>query len=201
MPSPFAPGLSTDVGFRLLKPVGVALGDYRSFEHRWMRDERLLDLEGRHPYAAHLEHVVGAPAVDEAAILAEHVFVARPRPFSLEGRAALVALVPIAVRGEAPLTRSSPISPAGDLFHARRQAAAIAGHGNARCAVDDVAGPVRQEDVQQLCRAHAIQDIDAENLLPALADILWQRLASRDATAQPVDAFGLRPSNLATMAA
>src|SRR5579883_2997141 len=64
-----------------------------------MADQRLLHFERRHPEAADLEHVVGAAAIDEAAVGAAFVFVASARPMAFECRARLLALVPIAVRG------------------------------------------------------------------------------------------------------
>ena len=46
-----------------------------------------------------------------------------------------------------------------------------AGDGDAGRAVDHVAGGVREEDVQHLCRADAIEDVAVEQALPALANI------------------------------
>ena len=46
-----------------------------------------------------LEHVVGAPAADEAPVCLANVFVAGAGPGALEGAARLLALVPVAVGG------------------------------------------------------------------------------------------------------
>src|ERR1700727_237003 len=46
---------------------------------------------------ADLEHVVRAPAISVATVGVARIFVAGARPLALEGRAALLALIPIAV--------------------------------------------------------------------------------------------------------
>src|ERR1041384_5511814 len=55
--------LQHDEGFRLDQPFRIRVADDRGFQHRWVADQRLLDLEGGHPDAADFQHVVAAPAV------------------------------------------------------------------------------------------------------------------------------------------
>ena len=75
------------------QPVGVFLADDGGFQHRLVRDQRRLDVEWRHPHAAYLEHVVGAPAVAVVALGIAAILVAGVRPLAGEGAAALGALV------------------------------------------------------------------------------------------------------------
>jgi hypothetical protein len=59
----------------------------------------------------------------------------------------------------------------------------IAGHGLARSAVAHVAGAVADKDVQHFGRTDAVEDVGADDFLPALAEIGRQRFARRDAPA------------------
>ncbi len=61
----------------------------------------------------------------------------------------------------------------------------VARHRHAGRSVAHGAGSVRQEDVQHLRRADAVEDLDAVVRSPALADVLRQRFAGRHADAQP----------------
>ena len=60
----------------------------------------------------------------------------------------------------------------------------VARHRPARGAVVDVAGRVGKKDVQQLGRADAVENVDAEARLPGVADQFRQRLAGRGADPQ-----------------
>src|SRR5215467_151681 len=84
------------------QPVGILLADHGCFQHCLVRGERGLDLERRHPHAAHLEHVIGAAAIVIVAVAVTQIFVAGVGPFAREGVAALVALVPVAFAGRGP---------------------------------------------------------------------------------------------------
>src|SRR2546430_12601350 len=90
------PFLEHDEGFRFQQAVGVFSPDDGGFENGLVRGERRLDLERRDPDAAHLEHVVGAPAVSVIAVRVARVLVARIGPLAAEGASALGALAPIA---------------------------------------------------------------------------------------------------------
>src|ERR1044071_2120089 len=77
-----------DEGLGFHQTVRILFADDGGLQHRLVRGERGLDLERRHPHAAHLEHVVSAPAVVIVALRIAHVFVARVGPFTREGAAA-----------------------------------------------------------------------------------------------------------------
>src|SRR5205085_1549515 len=79
--------------------VAVLAADHRGLEHRLVRCERRLHFERRDPDAAHLEHVVGAPAAAVIAVGIADVFVARIGPFAGEGAPALLPLVPVPFGG------------------------------------------------------------------------------------------------------
>src|SRR6185312_10486899 len=86
-------------GARLGQPVAVLVADDGGFEHRWVGDQRLLDLERRDPDAADLEHVVAAPAIAVIALGVADIGVAGMGPLAAEGAARFLALVPVAVAG------------------------------------------------------------------------------------------------------
>src|SRR6266699_2249294 len=75
------------------------MADDGGFEHRGVADQRLLDLEGRYPDAADLQHVVAAPAIAVIAVGVANIGVAGMGPLAAEGAARLVPLVPVALGG------------------------------------------------------------------------------------------------------
>ena len=178
-----------DEGLRLDQPVGVLLADHRGFQHRLVRRERGLDLERRHPHAAHLEHVVGAAAVVEIAVGVAHVFVAGIGPFAREGAPALGALVPVAFARRRPAHDQLADLAVGQLMPVLvDDPHVVAGHRLAGRAVAHVVGPVAQEGLEHLGRADAVEHVAARGGAPALAEMRRQRLAGRDAQPQPVGA-------------
>ena len=187
--------LQHDKGLGLDQPVGVGVADHRGFEHRGVGDQRLLDLERRHPDAADLEHVVAAAAIAVIAVGVAGVGVAGMGPLAAKGAARLVALVPIAVGGAGAAHDQLAGLAVGDVVAVIvEDAQLVARHRLAGAAVADVVRPVRQEDVQHLGRADAVEDVAAGLVAPALADMLGQRLAGRDAEAQPVGAGARAPA-------
>src|SRR5579871_6062159 len=139
-------GSQDDERLGLLEPVLVPRGDDCGFENRRMRDQRLLDLEGRNPDASDLEHVVDASAVDEAPARLAFVLVAGSRPRALERRAAALALVPV-IRGGGGALDQEFADLAGADIAARivDYADLIPGHGDARGAVINGAAAVGEE--------------------------------------------------------
>ena len=85
----------------LIRPSLSSRADDGGLLHGRVRDQGQLDLERRHPDAADLEHVVGASAVDVAAVLVDAVLVARVRPLPANVPR-LLALVPVAVSRRRP---------------------------------------------------------------------------------------------------
>ena len=149
--------------------------------------ERRLHLEGRHPDAAHLEHVVGAAAVRVVAVGVARVAVARARPRAVErGEALARGCSSSATHADGPRDpeRRPPRPSATGSPSSPTSFSVVARHRLARRAVAHVARAVREEDVQHLRRADAVEDVGAEALPPPLADVLGQRLARRDADAQ-----------------
>src|SRR5205814_10196942 len=78
---------------------GVGFRHHGGFEHRWVRDQRALDLERRDPDAGYLEHVVAPAAKRVTAVGIADVFVAGAGPVALKRLPALAALVPITLAG------------------------------------------------------------------------------------------------------
>src|SRR5439155_8522825 len=98
-------------------------------------------------------------------------------PLAAEGAARLVALVPVALCGAGSLddqlagfTIGSVGAVLGDdaqlVFRDRLAGGAVA----------DVVRTVRQENVQHLGRAEPVEDVGADRLMPAPADMLGQWL-------------------------
>ena len=150
-----------------------------------MRDERGLDLDRRHVDAADLEHVVAAAGVHVVAVRVDRVLVAASRPRALERVARLVAVVPVPHRGGRPLDLQLAHLPGGDRAAVvADDAQVVAWHRHAARPVAHVARTIRQEDVQHLRRAEAVENLDAEVLGPPPADLRRQRLARRHAAPQ-----------------
>ena len=150
-----------------------------------MRNQRAFHLEWRDPDAGHLEHVVGAAAIGVTALRIARVFVAGASPVALERLAAFAALIPVALACRGRIHQKLADFA---VRHLRAgvvdQTHVITGHRLARGAVPDVARRIGQKDVQQFGGADAVENVDAETLLPAFADKLGQRLARRGADPQ-----------------
>src|SRR5262249_51539897 len=76
-----------DEGLRFHQAVGIFLADDGGLQHCFVRYQRRLDIERRHPHAADLEHVVSAAAVVEVTVFVTAIFVAGMGPFADEGAA------------------------------------------------------------------------------------------------------------------
>src|SRR5687767_12377564 len=144
-----------------------------------MRHERRLHLGRRHIDAAHLEHVVGAAAVDVIAVLVDAVLVAAARPRTLEGVLRFLALVPVHDRGgrAADLQLAQLARLGDDAALIVDKAKPVAGYRLPRAARTYVAGTVGKEDVQHLGGADAIQQLGTGALGPALEDFWGKRFA------------------------
>src|SRR5690606_33170489 len=127
------------------------------------------------------------------AVLVADIFVAGPRPGAVEGAEALGAVVPVGDgAGRAADQQFADFARRHVFPVLADDAQVVTRHGAAGGAVADVARTVGQEDVQHLGRADAVQNVDAEQRLPALADFLRQGFAGRNAGAQAVRAALLR---------
>ena len=135
-----------------------------------MLNKRRFDLEGTHPNARHLQHVVAAPGIGIGAVRIAHVLVAGLGPAALKSLARLGAISPIHDRRRWAL----------DVEVAR----VAVGHGSSILAtkldvvtrdrppggaVANLVAPVGEEDMQHLGRANAVDDVDAEVRLESLA--------------------------------
>ena len=133
-----------DEGFRFDQAVFIGLTDHGGFEHGGVGGQRRFDFEGGNPDAADFEHVVGAAAIGEIAVVALAVLVAASGPGAEKGVAALFTVVPV-IRGAG---RAVDVQLAEFAFWHRlavfiEQADFIARHRLAGSAVADGAGPVR----------------------------------------------------------
>ena len=150
-----------------------------------MRGYRLFDFEGGDPDPRHLEHVVGAPAIDQPSVLAAFVFVAGAGPGALEGGAALVSLVPISVSGGVASDQQFADLADPDFTSSLiDKPDFIARNGHAAGSINDVTFAVRQEDMQHLGRPDTVEDVDTGPGKPAFADGRRKRFARRNAKSQ-----------------
>src|SRR5260370_3614023 len=150
-----------------------------------MSDQRPLELERRHPDAGYLEHVVAAAAEGVASVGVANVFVAGAGPVALVCPAALAALIPVAFAGRGSIDQefaNLSIGHVGAGFVDEPHL--VARHRTPRRAVFDIARPLREKNMQEFGRADAVENIDAEARLPAVADRLRQRLARGGADSQ-----------------
>ena len=171
-------GLEHDECLRLDETVGVLMADHRGFKHGVMGDQRALDLERGHPDARHFEHVVGAAAVVVVAVFADAILVPRVGPVAPESAARFLTLPPIAVGGRRPLDdQFADLAVRQDHAVVANDLRLVARHGRARRAVADFSRSIGKEDVQHLGRADAVDDLGADDLLPAVPNFFRQRLA------------------------
>ncbi len=132
-----------DKGFRLQQSFRIGFGHDGGFQHRFMGDQRALDLERRDPDAGHFEHVVAAAAEGVAAVGVADVFVAGAGPVALKGAAALAALIPVAFAGRGRIDQELADLAVGYLGAGLvDQPYAIARHRTARRSVFDIAGRI-----------------------------------------------------------
>src|SRR3954449_2975154 len=151
-----------------------------------MGDQRALDLERRHPDAGYLEHVVAAAAERVAPFRVAHIFIAGAGPVALERLTAFAALVPVALAGGGRIDQQFADLAIGNVLAGFiDKPNPVAWHRTSRRAVFDIAGRIRQKDMQQLGRADTIENIDPESRVPGVADRFRQRLTGRGTYPQP----------------
>ena len=161
----------------------VGHADHRAFGDRLVLEQRVLDLGTGDVVAARDDHVVGARLVVEVAVLVDQIGVAGQVP-------AVPHIVALALVGEvAAAGRPAHREPAG---LARRQRPHLVVDHHRLIARDRPAGGAgpdriargRDEDVQHLGGADAVDDREAGGTPPGLEGRKRQRLAGRDALAE-----------------
>ena len=150
-----------------------------------MSDQAVLDLDGRAPDAAHLQHVVAATFVDEVAVFILAIGVAGVQPAVHHRLGRLLGLVPVVPGGRLRLDpQPAALALGNGIAVLIQDAGLVARHRLAAGAGPVVVEPVADEDVQRLGRADAVEDGRAGLFLPAAEHVTGQRLAGRDAGAQ-----------------
>ena len=140
-----------------------------------MLDERRLDLDRRDPQAADLDHVVGPALVPVVAVLVHAVAVAAEEPLAEDRVLGLLVLRPVErQRAVALHVQVSGLARGHGLAVRIEDLHLVAGHGLAAGSRPEVVEPVRAVDVEHLGRADAVEDDQAEGVLPALPDLCGQ---------------------------
>src|SRR5262249_54532529 len=174
-----------DERLRLDQPIAVFLTDDGDFQHSRVFYQRGLDLDGRDPDTADLQHVIGAAGVPEVTVLVLPILVSGLDPRTEERLLGPVVLVPVeghrGVALDAQIADLAPRHRPAVVVHDRRL---IAGHGHPRGARPNLIRTVREKDVKDLRGPDPVDDFDAEPLAPARVDLIGQRLAGRHADAQ-----------------
>src|SRR5258706_12644911 len=137
-----------------------------------MADERRFDLRGRDVEAGDSEHVVGAAGVYKVSVLVLSEFVAGPEPAAHEGRAAFLAVVPVARRDcRSAYLELADLAPPyrGSLLVGHAQF--VAANGLPGRAIAHITRPGADEHVQHLRRADAFQDVDTGPFFPTPAHV------------------------------
>src|SRR6266852_6239074 len=144
-----------------------------------MGDQRRLDFDGRNPLAAYLQHIVRATTIPVVPVGVLVILIAGVNPVAVNGIFGLLMLVPVVGGGAiAANEQVADLAPCNSVSAFIGNQRLVAGHQLARAARPDLSRAVTDEDMQYLCAADAIQDIDMEFLLPAAQDIGGQRLTS-----------------------
>src|SRR5438093_423059 len=165
--------------------VLVLRADDSALEHLGMLHERGLDLGRRDPLPRYLEHVVAAPLIGVVAVLIEVVLVACDVPLSFERGLRLLVLVPVVRRTRVP---GDPQISGLALVQVRAvivdDLRAVPRHGRAARASLRFSRVVRDEDVQHLGGADAVEYFEPETVLPLIEERFRKRLSGADAHTQ-----------------
>ena len=155
--------------------------------------QALLGFAGREPLPRDLEQVVGATLVAEVPIPVARHHVARNVPLPGERVSCGFGVLPVAV-GTGPSAHAHPADLAG-----RHVAAVVVAEPHleardrgAESAGPDAAGPVRDEDVPHLGRPEAVEQFDAEGVVPAAVQRGGQGFAGRGRQPQTAQVVGAR---------
>src|ERR1700677_3296427 len=172
--------LPDDERYGFLQAIRVQACHHDGLRHRLVLEQPALDLGGRDPDAAGLQHVAGAAEAGVVAVGVLYVGVAGTQPLALEHSAGRVVPGPVAGRGRVAAdeqgARGAPLH-RGPVLTEDLQL--VTGDRDASSARADLAFAVGQEDVQQLGHADAVQDVDAETSGPAFVERLRQGFAGR----------------------
>src|SRR5207237_1459412 len=148
----------------------------------------LLDLQGRDPEALDLEQVVAAPLEPVVAFRVAPVEVARAHPPASHRRGGLLRLLPVARARTLPPDEKAARARAFDLAaRVIQELRLVAGDFAPAAPRPYVFAPVREEHVQHLGRADAVEDVETGQPLPLAVDSFGKLLARGDAELERPD--------------
>ena len=150
-----------------------------------MGKQRALDLERRNIDTANLEHIIGTARIGVVPLGVDRVLVAAASPVAHERCAAPGSVVPVTGgAGGAVDLQFADLAGLDRVVGVVDHAQFVARHRFSSRAITHVARPVGKKYVQHLGRTQAVEDLHAEMLGPAPAQVRRQRLARRCADAQ-----------------
>ena len=151
------------MGDGLDEPVVIFAPGDRARLDRGMLQQEVFDFRWTDPDAADLQHVVRAPGEPEEAVLVLLVLIAGPDPVAGDRVLRLFVLIPVERTRRVSLDDQIAELAPGNLAPVLvDEARFVAGDRDSARAGTHAPGLVRDEDVQDLCRADAVEDLDAE---------------------------------------
>ena len=167
-----------DVGHRLFQPIGILASDDACFLHRGMFHQRVLDFDRTHPDPTNFQHVVRAAGIPVVALGIAVELVARSDPVPFDRVLGPLVLVPVVGAGAVAFDQQVADGPVRYIV-ARLvdDPRLVSRHELAACARADAAGPIRDEDMEDLGAADPVENFHAEAVVEALVEGLWERLA------------------------
>ena len=174
--------------------VGVGLGDHESvglgeallihdaddghLPNRFVLQQAVLHLLRREPLATDLQHVIAPARIGEVAVRITAQHVARDEPFTPEGVARLLVLLPVAVSQGVPAYPQYADLTGGHLVTVIvAQLHLEAGDHRAQGPGPGCSRAIGQEDVPHLGGPQTVEQLDAELLVPAAIEFGGQRFA------------------------
>jgi hypothetical protein len=159
--------------------------DDGTFEHRFMLQQAVFDLDRRDVNARHFEHVVGAAVIPVVALAVHVKLVAGGAPVAREGLLRFLVRVPVAQRRRVSLdAQRAHLAGGHRAAFPVNDLRLVAFDDPSKTARTDISGAIRNVNMKHLGRADAVENLDIERLDPPLVELDGQRLARRQAHSQ-----------------
>src|SRR5439155_2334861 len=167
-----------DIGHRLVQAIGIPAPDHARFLHRRVFNQGVLDLDRAHPDPTDLQHVIRAAGIPVIALGITVELVAGSDPVPFDRVLGPLVLVPVIGAGAVAFDQQVADGPVRYII-ARLvdDPRLVSRHELAACAGADAAGPIRDEDMEDLGTADPVENFHAEAVVEAIVEGLGERLA------------------------